>query len=193
MTSESESKTVDIELHKTGGVDVWLMPLSLIGVVVVLGPLLAFGFENMPGEWLHERTMELTVALTVASGVVLMLSYLGAKAVVNSRHRLLRIGDDHIAVYNLKGTRVLGEAPRSEVEVQLRHWTINSPAGSYASPVLWLRAPGSDWLTVTVDDSSLRWSGEVEECEEEAEFQVGVKRWEGLVEALGVEGRITRE
>lgn len=188
--SQCESGTTDIELHRSGGVDEWLMPLSLIGVVVVLGPLLALGFENMPREWLHEHTMALTVALTVACGVVLVVSYLGAKKLVNARHRLLRISGDTIGVYNRKGTRALGEAPRAEVDTELRHWTIRSPAGNYASPVLWMKSPGSDWLTMTVDDPQLRWSGEVQECEEEADYQVPRQQWERLLEALGLENRL---
>lgn len=183
MKSE-ENGRVDVLLERVGGVDVWLMPLSLIGCVVILGPLMALGFDRMPGYWMHERTVEVATVLTAASGVVLVAAYYGARTLVRMRHRLLRVEDDLLSLYNRKGTSQFIEAPRHEVAIQRCNWVVEGPSGTEVTPVLRMRAPGTEWLSMTVVDPTFRWDEEVGECEEDAEFVLSTDGWDRLLGAL---------
>lgn len=164
--------------------DLWLPPLALIGCIVVVGPLLAFALQNAPDHWVQDHTVALGVVLTLLTGVVLVMAFALARKVVLWRRRLLRIDADRIAVCSSSGKKEYAAAKRDEVDVERRKYVIRAQQGTFVTPVLMVRIPDYELLTMTVGDTDLQWSSEVDEVEEEANYALSTKHWQRLVEVL---------
>ena len=193
MTTTNDNTPREVVLEKAGGMDVWLMPLALVACVVVVGPFLAYAFENMPREWVHERRALIAGVLTVVSGVVLVAAYALARWVVRLGHRRVRLDGDAIGVYRRTGDKCYAQAPRDDVDVEPRNYIIRARSGTYVTPVIWIEVPGHRRLTISVESPDLRWDDDVDECEWEAVFVVAPEGWHRLVEQLGLTDRLVED
>ena len=192
MTGDNNS-TLEVLFEKKGGADVWLMPLALIGCVVVLGPLMAYGFQRIPDNWLHDHTVWLTVAITAATAVVLILSYFGAQALVRWGHCVLKLDGDTVAVCNHNGSNVYSRVGVDEAKIEARNWIVNAQSGRFIEPVIWIELPELKRLSVTVDSDEFQWDeSAVGDCELEADYMVTGEQWPRLVRRLGLDDKMIR-
>lgn len=186
----SDDEITEVEIRREGGMDVWLSPLALMGSIVIVGPVLVVVLQRVPAEVIHEHQLELGVLLTVCVGLVLLMSFGAAKAIVNRGRRLLRIGRKSVDLFDHKGKRHYAGSAREEVRVEPKNYVINAQSGTFVSPVLWVTFPGQGRLELSVDERGLRWTMDTDECDEEAEYLIRRDEWRRLVDAFDLGSRL---